>query len=79
MKNKEIYSGIIGGMFFAATYLAGGLPLIPAILVGGAAFVGGELLMSKTIIQAFDKVDEKNLDKVLADARNKNRFRNRFN
>jgi 5-bromo-4-chloroindolyl phosphate hydrolysis protein len=74
MKNKEIYSGIIGGAFFAVTYLTGGLPLIPAIIVGGAAFVGGELLMSKTVIQAFEKVDEKNIDKVLADAKNKNKF-----
>jgi 5-bromo-4-chloroindolyl phosphate hydrolysis protein len=76
MKNKEIFSGIIGGSFFAATYLAVGLPLLPAVLVGASAFIGGELLMSKTSIFTFDRVDEKNIDEVLKDAKNKSKFIN---
>ena len=74
MKNKEVLSGILGGSFFAATYLAVGIPIIPALLVGAGAFLGSELLMSKTNIITFDKVDENNVEKVLTDARNKNKY-----
>ena len=74
MKNKEVISGILGGSFFAATYLAVGIPILPALAFGAAAFVGSELLMSKTVFHAFDKVDEKNFDKVLNDARKKNKY-----
>lgn len=74
MKNKEVLSGILGGSFFAATYLAVGIPIIPALLVGAGAFLGSELLMSKTNIITFDKVDETNVEKVLIDARNKNKY-----
>ena len=74
MKNKEVFSGILGGVCFAATYLAVGIPLIPAVAVGAAAFVGGELLMSKSTVFTFDSVDEKNVDKVLDDARKKNKY-----
>ena len=74
MKNKEVISGIFGGAFFAATYLLVGLPVLPAALFAGAAFVGSELLMSKTNIFVFDKVDEKNVEQVLEDARNKNKY-----
>ena len=42
--------------------------------MGAAAFVGSELLMSKTNIFVFDKVDEKNVEQVLNDARMKNKF-----
>lgn len=74
MKNKEVLSGIIGGSFFTLTYLAVGLPLLPALLVGTGAFIGGELLMSKTNILTFDKVDETNVEAVLKDAKNKAKF-----
>ena len=60
MKNKEVISGVCGGAFFAATYLLAGIPILPAVLFGASAFVGTELLMSKTNIFVFDKVDEKN-------------------
>jgi 5-bromo-4-chloroindolyl phosphate hydrolysis protein len=74
MKNKEIISGLIGGTFFALTYLTAGLPIVPALIAGAGAFVGGELILSKTNLVNFDKVDEKNIDEVLKDARNKNKF-----
>ena len=74
MKNKEVISGIFGGAFFAATYLLVGIPILPAVIAGGAAFAGAELLMSKTKIFVFDKVDEKNFLQVLEDARNKNKY-----
>ena len=74
MKNKEVLSGLLGGTFFAATYLAIGIPLIPAIIVGASAFIGSELLMSKSKIIAFDKVNEENVDKVLNDAKDKNKY-----
>ena len=74
MKGKEAISGILGGACFAGAFLLGGIPLIPALLIGTGAFVGGELVMSKTEIKPFEKVDEKNVDKVLADARKKNKY-----
>lgn len=74
MKNKEVFSGILGGAFFATTYLAVGIPILPALAVGAAAFVGSELLMSKTNIFVFDKVDEKNVEQVMIDAKKKNKF-----
>ncbi len=74
MKNKEIISGIIGGGLFTLSYLTLGIPLIPAILVGAGAFVGGELLMSSAPLLVFDKVDEKNIEQVIKDARNKVKF-----
>ena len=74
MKNKDIYSGILGGACFAASYLLVPLPLWPAVLVGAAAFVGGELVMSKTNIFTFDSVNETNIEKVLEDAKKKNKY-----
>ena len=74
MKNKEVISGIFGGAFFAATYLLVGIPILPAVVAGGAAFAATELIMSKTNIFVFDKVDEKNVEQVLTDARNKNKY-----
>ncbi len=74
MKNKEIFSGILGGTFFAATYLAAGIPIVPSLIFGAAAFLGGELIMSKTNIFTFDSVDEKNVNEVLEDARKKNKY-----
>lgn len=74
MKNKEVYSGILGGTLFAATYLLLGIPIIPSAIFAVSAFVGGELLMTKTNVFVFDKVDETNVDKVLSDAKNKNKY-----
>ena len=74
MKSKEVISGIVGGTFFAATFLAVGIPIIPALAVGAAAFMGSELVMSKTNVLTFDKVDETNVTQVLNDARNKNKY-----
>ena len=69
MKNKEVLSGILGGSFFAATYLAVGVPIIPSLVVGAMAFLGSELIMSKAPMIIFDRVDEKNAEEVLNDAR----------
>lgn len=74
MKNKEVISGILGGGFFAATYLLAGIPILPSMIFAASAFIGSELLMSKTNIFVFDKVDEKNVEQVLEDAKNKNKF-----
>lgn len=74
MKNKEVLSGILGGSFFAATYLAVGVPIIPSLVVGAMAFLGSELIMSKAPMIIFDKVDEKNAEEVLNDARLKNKY-----
>lgn len=49
MKNKEIVSGVIGGIFFAVPYLALSIPLAPSLLIGAAAFGAGELVFGDTI------------------------------
>ena len=74
MKNKDIFSGILGGSLFAATYLAIGIPIIPSLIFGAAGFIGTELLMSKSNVFVFDKVDETNVNEVLKDATNKNKY-----
>lgn len=74
MKNKEVLSGILGGAFFGITYLGVGIPLIPSIVASAFAFLGSELLMTKTKIISFDKIDEDNIQNVLEDAKNKNKY-----
>jgi len=44
MKNKEIVSAAIGGVFFAVPYLALSLPVLPSVLIGACAFGAGELV-----------------------------------
>ncbi len=73
MKNKEVISGILGGTFFATTYLAVGIPILPALIVGASAFLGSELLMSKTHVFTFDKVNEDNVEEAMKDAKRKSK------
>lgn len=44
MKNKEIASAAVGGLFFAVPYLVLSAPIIPSLLIGAAAFGAGELV-----------------------------------
>ena len=74
MKNRDVISGILGGSLFAATYLAVGIPIIPSLIFGAAGFLGSELLMTRTNVFTFDKVDETNVEKVLEDAKRKNKY-----
>ena len=46
MKNKDIVSAVVGGMFFAVPYLGIGVALAPSLVIGGLAFSAGELVMS---------------------------------
>lgn len=46
MKNKDIYSAILGGAFFAIPYIGLGLTLAPALVMGASAFGAGELVFS---------------------------------
>ena len=45
MKNKEIVSAAIGGVFFAVPYLVLATPILPSLVIGAAAFGAGELLL----------------------------------
>lgn len=45
MKNKEIVSAAIGGVFFAVPYLVLATPILPSLAIGAAAFGAGELLL----------------------------------
>ncbi len=44
MKNKEIASAAVGGIFFAVPYLVLSAPILPSLLIGAAAFGAGELV-----------------------------------
>ena len=44
MKNKEVISAAIGGMFFAVPYLALSVPVLPSFIIGACAFGAGELV-----------------------------------
>ena len=46
MKNKEIASAAVGGVFFAVPYLILSAPILPSLLIGAAAFGAGELVFS---------------------------------
>ena len=48
MKNKEIISAGLGGVFFAVPYLALSIPIWPSLLIGAAAFGAGELVFGET-------------------------------
>lgn len=71
MKKRYIVSGLLGGGFFAASYLALSLPIIPASLTAVAAFASG-LLMFKDGY-SIDDLGEKNQEsyrKLLEDSHN---------
>lgn len=70
MDNKYIIPTITGTAFFAIPYLALSLPVIPSILMGGAAFVAGELILKKDDIKQKNK--QKNTKKVLDNAKSQN-------
>ena len=73
MKNKEIISGVVGGIFFAVPYLALTLPAIPSILIGGAAFGATELLFtSKESLKL--KEYNRSLYNTLKKAKDQNRY-----
>ena len=46
MKNKDTMSALIGGAFFAIPYVGLGVTLAPSLVIGGAAFIAGELVLS---------------------------------
>ena len=78
MKNKDIYSAITGGAFFAIPYLALSMPVLPSLIIGIAAFGAGELVLSKNnIVKGYTK----SLNETLEDARkiNKNIQKNSSN
>ena len=46
MKNKEIISAVVGGVFFAVPYLGLSIALAPALAIGCGAFGASELVLS---------------------------------
>lgn len=48
MKHKDTVSAVVGSMFFAGTYLALSLPIVPSLFIGVSAFCAGELVFSKS-------------------------------
>lgn len=69
MKNKDIYSALIGSGFFALPYLALSAPLAPSLLIGAAAFAAGELVFSNKKIKGFSK----SINEIISDAKNNNK------
>ena len=47
MKNKEIVSAAVGGVFFAVPYLVLAVPVLPSLVIGAMAFGAGELVFDE--------------------------------
>ena len=47
MKNKEVVSAAVGGIFFAVPYLALAVPIVPSLIIGAMAFGAGELVFDE--------------------------------
>lgn len=71
MKNREIVSAAIGGVFFAVPYLALATPLVPSLLIGAAAFGAGELVFGDYKLTL--KETNRSLYQILEDAKKKNK------
>ena len=71
MKNKEIVSAAIGGVFFAVPYLALSAPILPSLLIGAAAFGAGELVFGDYKLTL--KETNRSLYDMLEDAKKQNK------
>ena len=71
MKNKEIVSATIGGLFFAVPYLALSAPLLPSLAVGAIAFGAGELVFGDYKLTL--KETNRSLYDMLEDAKKQNK------
>ena len=71
MKNKEVVSAVIGGVFFAVPYLALSAPIIPSLIIGMTAFGAGELVLGDTKLTLRDT--NRNLYDVLEKAKKQNK------
>lgn len=61
MKNKQIASAVVGGIFFAVPYLGLSLGLAPALVIGATAFTASELVLSGVKTKETLKTTNKNL------------------
>lgn len=73
MKNKDITSALIGGMFFAIPYLGMSVALVPSLVIGGIAFAGGELIFSDIKPKETLKTTNISLYKKVENARKENK------
>ena len=71
MKNREIVSATIGGVFFAVPYLVLSAPLLPSLAIGAAAFGAGELVFGDYKLTL--KETNRSLYDMLEDAKKKNK------
>ena len=72
MKKGSIVSAILGGAFFAVPYLVINVPLLPATLMGVAAYGAGSLIFSDKNDTTEVIVGHDNLYETLNDAKAKN-------
>ena len=68
MKNKYIFSSILGGTFFAVPYLALGIGVLPSVAIGCAAFGAGTLIFKDKNID-LSLENEDNLYEILKKAK----------
>ena len=69
MKKGYIYSAIVGGTFFAIPYLALGTELIPALVIGAAAYGAGALITKGTERKFDISTNKQNLYDILKEAK----------
>lgn len=71
MKNKEIVSAAVGGVFFAVPYLVLAVPVLPSLVIGAMAFGAGELVFDDPKITLKDT--NRSLYDRLEDAKKQNK------
>ena len=68
MKKNYIYSAILGGAFFAVTYVALGIELLPSLAISAVAYGAGTLIF-KDRNKLDLSIDKKNLYDILKEAK----------
>ena len=69
MKNKDLFSALVGSTFFAIPYLGLGVTMLPSLVIGGMAFTAGELVFSSIKSKTTLKETNFNLYKKVLEAK----------
>ena len=72
MKNKEIFSGVVGASFFAIGYLGLSVAIVPSLVLGAGAYIASELLINDSK-KKINEVFEESLTKKIENARKFNK------
>lgn len=72
MKNKQVVSAVVGGVFFAIPYIGLSIGVLPALAIGATAFTASELVLSGVKEKETLKITNKDAYKKVVAARKQN-------